>query len=432
MKKILSIVLALTLAISANAVSVQKIRLKNGSVLYGFIQRQYGDGKLLISTDSAVICLKKNHAKMTVEEKKSWNAVPDVWKQWAENHDAVDGSGDQRTFSLCTIQAYINPSDTTAKGKDFETLLSKSGKLFANVRLLEKGSYFRFLEITKNSYEVHWSDIESVRADRRPKNALSGIDRKYYLTNGREISGQYAGESETTLSLYQFGNVVETVDFDDVKRYTFSAINPAQEIFAQSELLDVVHTSNLGTVYGVIIEQNYTSDKDVENYISIWEKGKSPQMIKISDVVSISREENPDYAPLYDIILKKGEVVINREQIQFVKVSDTSDYLVLDSIGERTNIKMGADGKAKITVEYRDDTDSNVEIFQLIKIEKIKVKKEEKYGFSYKNLVNYAIRAASVDTSVNHTVKAQYTVTSAGPYALYDAKKKRVSIIVVK
>ena len=54
MKKILSLVtLALTFAGSAEAIIVQKIYLKDGSVLSGYIQKQESNGNLTFHTDIA-------------------------------------------------------------------------------------------------------------------------------------------------------------------------------------------------------------------------------------------------------------------------------------------------------------------------------------------------------------------------------------------
>jgi len=232
------------------------------------------------------------------------------------------------------------------------------------------------------------------------------------------------------MSLYQSNGMVETVNFADVMRYTSYAINSDQDIFAQSELLDVVKTRNR-EVRGIIIEQNYSSTKDSENYISIWEKGKSPQIVKIPDITAICKEENKDYAPKFDIILKEGEVVVNRNAVEFVQIKENGDKLVLDSLSHKVKIKPEANGTTKITVEYRNSNNPNVEMFQLVKVTKTMVKKKPVYSFSYKDLVNSVLRAKSIETSVNHTTRATYAVTGNGVFALYDAKNKRTIPVII-
>lgn len=436
MKKIFSLFLVLTLYSSVvHAVVVQKIYLKNGSVLNGYVQQQDGQGNMVIKTDNAIICLQNENLSVT-DNLTAIHSLTKEWKEWAEKNEAYVGTGDSRTLLLSNVHTgVLNHLDTIAVDPDqldFESKLKEQSRFFSNVRILEKGSVIKFLELSPNTYNVSWKDIESIKAERRPKNALSGINRTYYLKSNREVSGQYAGETATTVSLYQNNGMIETVNFADVNRYTFSVINPNLDILSQSELIDVVKTRYHGDVRGIIIEQNYSGNKDSENYISIWEQGKSPQMIKISEIVSIGKEENTHYAPKFDILLKEGEVVVNRNPVEFVKVNDNEDYLVLDSISHKVIVTKDTNNVTRITVEYRNDNNPNVEIFQLVKVTKMLVKKNVIYCFSYKDLVNTACRATAIETSVNHTTKADYVLSGSGIYALYDAKNKKAIPIIVK
>lgn len=447
MKRLFStICFAVALCASANAVVVQKIHLKNGSVLNGYIKQQDGNGNIVVSTENAVICLKKANVNSPTDVNVPIGTLSSKWKEWAEENDAYNGTGNNRTLTLSVVtmssgrieaiadSVMEDPAEKKVVALTFEARLRNQGKTFDRVRVLEKGSVVKFLELTPNTYTLSWSDVETVKADRRPKNALSGIDRKYTLKSGREISGQYAGETATTMSLYQNNGMVETVDFDDVVKYSFNAINPNQDIFAQAELLDVVRTKHYGNVKGVIIEQNYSSKKETENFISVWEQGKSPQMFKVSEIVSINREENPSYDPKYDVILNDNEVVVNRLPTEYVKVSENSDLLVLDSLSHKVIVNKEVNAPLKLVVEYNNQMGANIEMFQLVKLVFTPAKKKQKasYCFSYKDLVNSVIRANSIETSVNNTTKAEYTVPSVGDYALYDAKNKRAICVIVK
>ena len=124
-------------------------------------------------------------------------------------------------------------------------------------------------------------------------------------------------------------------------------------------------------------------------------------------------------------MLNNGDVVINRKPVNFVKVVEEDDVLVLDSIGKMA-LKTDASGKAQITVEYRLDDNAGLEAFQLVKVTETKVKKQMIYSFSYKDLVNAVTHAIKIETSVNKTTKAEYV------YALYDAKKKRAIPFIVQ
>jgi len=61
-----------------------------------------------------------------------------------------------------------------------------------------------------------------------------------------------------------------------------------------------------------------------------------------------------------------------------------------------------------------------------------KKKKTVTYSFSYRNLVNATIRPVSIETSVNHTTKAEYIIGGEGVFALYDAQNKKAIPFLIK
>ena len=144
------------------------------------------------------------------------------------------------------------------------------------------------------------------------------------------------------------------------------------------------------------------------------------------------KEENPKFKMLTDVILKEGEVLVNRKPMKFVNVKEENDVMALDSLQMDNVIIKATDGNTRITVEYRNASAANVEMFQLVKVGKKTVKKKDVYSFSYKDLVNAVVRPREVSTSINKTTKAEYVVTGQGVYALYDARKQRAIPIIVR
>ena len=435
MKRIIFVIALLTLSnLGTNAVIFQKVLLKNGSVLNGFVQQQDGNGNMIVNTDNAIICVKNLNVSVSDGKNVNLSNLSKQWKDWAEKNDVFSYNGSDKVLKLRDIKVGLGKLDSIVEKNmiGFEAKMQKETKSFPGVFLLESGSNIRFLEMTPNIYKISWYDVVTITSERRPKSALSGVDRKYVLKSNREISGQYAGETPTTISVYQPNGVVETMDFDNISKFTFYGINPQQDIFEQSVLLDVVKTKSEGDLKGVIIEQNYSGDKDSENYVSIWVKGRSPQMIKVSDINAICKEVNKDYNPKYDIILKEGQVVVNRKDVEFVGVKETGEFLVLDSLKQKQVLEKGKDDKTKLVLELRQKDTGVTEDFQLVKVKKSVVKKTETYGFSYKDLVNTNLRPVSVETSVNRTTRMEFSIQDTGIYALYDAKGKRVIPIIIK
>lgn len=415
MKKILSLVVfALAFAGSAEAVIVQKIYLKDGSVLSGYIQKQDGNGNLTFHSDNAEICLKSKDATISNEKNYSIKDLGKAWVDWAEKNEEFEGIGDNRTLFL---------ADVTSKTKSV-----------ARVKILERGEVVKYLEMTPNTYLIPWKDVVSIKGEPRSKTALSGINRIYQLKSGMEFEGQYAEENDSMLTLYLGNRVRQSFKINDVVKYTFRPINPNQDIFAQSELLDVVMSKNGAETKGIIIEQNYTSNKDAENYFLVQQQSGAIQSIKVSEIAETRKEENPKFDPKFDILLKEGDVVINRQEILMVDVKEKEENLVLDSIGSKVVIAKDANNNTKVTVEYRNAGGTNIETYQLVRVSKHTDKKgkETFYYFSYRDLVNATVRPVSLETSVNHTTKAEYIVGGQGIFALYDAKSKKAIPFTIK
>lgn len=415
MKKILSLVaFALAFAGSAEAVIVQKIYLKDGSVLSGYIQKQDANGNLTFHSDNAEICLKSKDA--TISNEKNYN-VKDLgkdWVDWAEKNEEFEGIGDNRTLFLADVSSKM--------------------KSVTRVKILERGEVVKYLEMTPNTYLIPWKEVVSIKGEPRSKTALSGINRIYQLKSGMEFEGQYAEENDSMLTLYLNNRVRQSFKINDVVKYTFRPINPNQDIFAQSELLDVVKSKNGAETKGIIIEQNYTSNKDAENYFLVQQQSGAIQSIKVSEIAETRKEENPKYDPKFDILLKEGDVVINRQEVLKVDVKEKEENLVLDSIGSKVVINKDANNNTKVIVEYRNVGGTNVETYQLVRVSKHtdKKSKETIYYFSYRDLVNATVRPVSLETSVNHTTKAEYIVGGQGIFALYDAKSKKAIPFTIK
>lgn len=415
MKKIASfIILALAFASSAQAVIVQKIYMKDGSVLSGYIQKQDDNGNLTFHSDIAEICLKSKDVTISNEKNYFVNELDKAWVDWAEENEAFEGAGNNRTLYL---------ADVTSKSKTV-----------SRVKIIERGELVRYLQMTPDVYLIAWKDVMAIKGEKRSKTALSGINRIFQLKSGMEFEGEYAEETDSLLTLYLNNGIRQSFKINDVIKYTFRPINPNQDIFAQSELLNIVKTKNGNETKGIIIEQNYTSNNDTENYFLVQQQSGAIQSIKLSDIVETRKEENPKFDPKFDVLLKEGEVLINRQEVFITSISEKGENNVLDSLSEQVVIKKDPQNNTRVTVEYRNANGANVEAYQVVKVNKIENKKEKKtvYGVSYRDLVNSTIRPVSIETSVNHTTKAEYIVGGQGVFALYDAKNKKAIPFIIK
>ena len=308
MKKILASFLVLMSSSIINAIVIQRIYLKNGSVLNGYIERQDTLGNYTIHTDNAIICM-VNARYATPEDtlkgakffndisidrvNKEEDNLTESWKNWAEENNAYVNDGNKRTLMLNEIRI----------DSDSKTIL---------VRILENGTRVKYIEFSENVYHVTWDNIESIKGDMRKETDLSGINRVYQTKSGRTFEGQFAEETDNSLGLYIDGSI-ENFDVSDVIKYTFKAYNPQQDIFEQSPLIEIVYSKDGNVARGIIIEQNYSNDSSNQNYILVRDETGGIKSIKSSDLLEIKREINPKYAPKYDLILKEGEVQVNQK-----------------------------------------------------------------------------------------------------------------------
>ena len=184
-----------------HATTVQKLLLKNGSELEGYISMQRPGKDFTFIAEKAIIYMPGTEIKSIVDHEVSIKQLSFGWIEWAEKNDAFEGLGDNRILIL---------SDIITK----ERTISR-------VRILEKGAKIKYLEMNNNSYSLNWDTIAVVKAEKRLKTALTGINRIYKLENGQEYEGQYVEEVPgKTLSLYQDNGVVEVFETDKVVRYS--------------------------------------------------------------------------------------------------------------------------------------------------------------------------------------------------------------------
>lgn len=426
---------ATTKAADVHKSEAQKAYLKNGTVLCGYVQRQDKSENITFRSEVATVCLSGGNVSITDRTYKI-SELDKQWVKWAEENDAFTGVGDNRTLVLSDIRfdPYTNTEsrDSVEEGEnsDFETYFRTRNKTVNKVKVLEKGTNLRYLQLTPDSYTFSWYDVESIKADRRSRTALSGIDRVYLLTNGKEVAGQYAGETYSTISLYTDGGLMETFKFDDVAKYHLKGINPLQDIFKQSDLIDVVRTKDGSEFRGIITERNFTKDN---NYLMIQTSPNSSQMLKFSEITEYSKEENKEYDPKFDILLKAGEVKINRMDADSVGVTKKGSILVLDSINK--NVKIAREKNAsytKVTLEFFSPQKLSGENLILVKLDKTGSSKRETYSFSSDIFDMQKIAPARTETSVNNITKVEYEVSGEGAFAFYDITHKKAMPFLIK
>ncbi len=400
---------------TASAQNNLTVVLKDGTELIGYISRQRPGENFTFTTSKATVFLPSKEVKSIVDNDVKASTLSPEWKQWADENDAYDGVGVGKTLLLSDI-------------------ITNSGSI-NRVRILEKGAKVRYLELSPNSYSLSWDTIEVVRADKRPKLLLSGINRRYKLASGMEYEGQYVEEVPgETMSLLRDNGVVEVFNTEEVMKDNRFKINPNQTLLEQSDLIDIVQLKNGGTHRGVIFERYYSDSDEITNdYLLIQLDNGTTMSLNLADIVEYRKERNPNYKPVTDIELEEGCAAINRKIGHLIPTEDVSGIVTVNT--DSLNITVSPANPLNISAEFSMDN-AKAQQLKLIRIRKYQDKKGKNtyYGFTYEDMVKNAVIPKSVETSVNGISKIDFTLPNGGSgiYGVYDPLTNKIIIFQIK
>ena len=410
MKTRIIIILTIILqsAITTHAAIVQKLILKNGSELEGYISMQRPGENFTFTAERAVVYMADT---MILDIKPQEVKIKDLstdWIKWAEENDAFIGIGDNRKLLLSNI-------------------VTKNKTTINRVRILEQGAKIKYIEIGNNNYSLNWDAIALIKVEKRPKTLLSGIDRTYKTIDGKEFTGQYVEEVPgQTLSLYrETDGVVEVFKTTDVVKYTMHKINPDQTLYEQSELLDIIRLKNGSLMKGIIIEQNFNNKESSKDYLLLQKENGTIQSIKLADIEEYRKETNQQYHPKFDILLNEGELVINRQPTNILHIKEQGNHILIAQDTCWVSIK-GQTEQTPVVIETRFATSKQTKSLNIVKVKEFTArrKKDSFKGFSFEDIVKNNIQPLKVETSINQTTRFEYNISEKGLYVIYNPQEK--------
>ncbi len=387
--------------------------LKDGTELTGYISRQRPGENITFSTSKAVVLLSGEDVK-PVDKYVTQSELSPEWQAWAEENDAYEEVNGKKSLLLSDI-------------------ITKDGSV-NRVRVLERGVKVRYMELSPNSYSLSWDTIAVVRAEKRPKLLLSGINRRYKLASGMEYEGQYIEEVPgETMSLLRDNGVIEVFNTEEVMKDNRVKINPNQTLLEQSDLIDIVQMKNGATHRGVIFERNYSDGNNSANdYLLIELDNGNTMSLNMADIAEYRKEKNPDYKPVTDIKLAQNEAAINRNIGVMIPTEEVSGVVTVNT--DSLKIIIPSNVPQTITAEFKMDN-AKAQQLKLIRIKKYQDKKGKNtyYGFTFEDMVKNAVSPKSVETSVNGVSKLEYTFPNgaSGIYGIYNSSTNKVIIFKI-
>lgn len=409
----------------------EKIVLKNGTELEGYISIQYPGKKVTFMSEKAMVYLTSSVVESISSYDSEWSALPSEWQHWAdENPASVKTVGGKKYLTLSDIVMRTEPDQP-------DTLVAKKDSVdpYRNIRevpprgvkILEKGAVIKYLDFAKTFYDIPWEDILMIKRYERSALDLTGVIDVVELCSGNVLEGQII-EQLPGKQVRLLGNdgIVEVIDLKQIAVQKKKKLNPNQPLSEQSPLLEIVCTKQGKKITGVIVEQTYNrSDGD---FLLIEEKGKTVKE-NSGNVVEIRKIPNPDYRFLTDLLVKKDEIWINRQKGEKALVDEEESVMIVNEKSVPVTVEL-RHAQDTLTVEQQDNIDNRNII--LLKLTQIEIKKRgECHAFTYEDLVTQGSRPFEVEVSKNQTLKMLYTI-GEGHYILYKPKEKTAVYLIAR
>lgn len=412
----------------------EKIILKNGTELEGYISVQYPGKSLVFHAEKAMVYLSSDKVHSVVEHEREVSSLSDAWKDWAKQNEASlkkEGGKSYLILSDIVLEKEQDIADTvlvddSVKQTGGELNLEVSPR---NVKLVEKGAVIKYLDLSSVSYDITWNDILMIRREPRSPLCLTGITDIIEMTSGQRLVGQIIEQIPGKyIRLMGEGGMVEVVEQRQVCVQKKSKLNPNQSLFEQSPWLDVIRTKQGEETKGMIVEQYYGKDAG-DGYLRIeMENGERIEKNSL-DVVEIRKVLNPAYCPLDDILVKDGELWVNRCLLEKAVIDQEEGVMIVNK--QSVPLILHIDSiHGKLVVEQKNDKESKNAI--LLKLFQAKVKKKGTCDvFTYEDLLTRGELSVETTISVNNTLKSVYAV-DAGNYILYRPQTKEGFYIQIR
>lgn len=386
--------------------NVEQVHMKNGSIIKGCIVEQIPGEYITLQAEEATVVVNSDSLQDKISEKIPLDSLPQKWKEWTKRNEeyiAVNGE------SLIL---------TTLKFKN---------RTFNRVLLLEKGSLIKFLDVGRHRYTFAWGEMYRCVKNKRPDNLFSGIKDILVLDDGTEIPGQiieqYPGQN---LKILTDGGEILSFKFSQVKQIRAEKMSDRQNLWSQVQLLDKIQIK--GEDLPLV---GFISSRTLGKEISFEFENYKKRTIPLNQIVSYGKIPNENYVPIYDKILKEGEVLLNEKPACFVQLKSVDSYLLLTSAVSAQAIE----GDTILVEANLEDVDN---VITLVKahIENVQIFKGRKKRvvscpiITYQDLVQSPIGIDREVTPLGN-IRVSFIVGEVGDYVLYIQGKEDYIVIHV-
>ena len=367
-----------------------------------------------------------------MEKKVQLEALSKTWQQWAEeNPSHVKKINGQSYLALSDIYMLDKtlqnlPDSLEKKHTPFWNRLMPT---FRNVCITEQGKIVKFLDCSNVSYNLAWKDVDFIERIPRNKKVLNGLVDEFYLRDGKVVKGQIVKTLiGKEISVLEDNNVVRVISLSDIGWHKKTALNPKQSLLQQTSLLDVISVKNGQKVSGLIVTQNYGTEKE-EGYLSVMKEDGETKRINIGEIVEMRKQLNDNYSLIIDLEVKNSELYVLRNLVTKAIIEEKDDLCLIAK--KSPVLELSADTIDNKLIVEQLNTQDNQNLL-LFKLRKVKVSREIRNAFTFEDLLMNGSTPKEETVSVNNTLKQVFDVREKGDYVLYRTKKREAFYLRIK
>lgn len=386
--------------------NIEQIYIKDGSVLEGYIAEQIPGKSIIVQSEKATIVVSSDSLQNRLTERIPVESLTDKWRIWAEqNGKLIDGVG----------------------GKLLElTTLEFENTTFKRVFLLEKGSLIKFLDLDSNIYTFVWGDMYRTVKSKRPDNLFSDVKEILVFNDGTRIVGQIIEQFPgKDLKILTDKGEILSFKFNQIKQIKTEKLSGKWDLWSQIKLLDRIQVKGEHTFL-----EGFISSRTLSKELVIEFENGDKRRIPLNLIVSYGKIPNKKYVPVYDKVLKKGDVLLNGKPACFVQLKSVGNYLALTSVVSA----QAAVGDTLCVEMNLDKTDIPV---MLVKahVEDVLLPYDKKRKILWPVITYQDLLQSHADISREVTplgnVKVVFVVSELGDYVLYIQGKEGYIVINV-
>lgn len=312
--RILTLCSFFAFGMEVTAQNTEKVVLKNGSVLEGYLAEQRPGKNFAVQSTEAVIFANEDSLRNVSHQVCNISDLSSAWQGWIEDNHVSDG----QTITLSTLEF--------------------KNSTISNVFIQERGITVKYVDLNERRYVFPWNQLAMTSKKLRDKNQRSGIVDELVMTDGRHFEGQVTDQTPGKgIKIILSDGMVQSFNYSDIAQIISKPYNDKLTLWQQCQLLDEVILKDGETVQGLITSRNIGKD-----YTFLLHSGQN-RIVNAKDVAIFRKLKNDEYKSTPERELADGEIVINGDakNAYFFNLETTDVCVILEENAASMQMECG-------------------------------------------------------------------------------------------